>query len=241
MKQAPRWSGLSRRTRTTRASSFTPASSLPRRDTAPMPGASSLRPTRSARRCCRQSSTSSAAITPVHSAITQETDMKNTQRRVPWLAAAAGFLLIASSSPALASSHLDAPLITLDDAANTTDVYAFVSMRDGVKYLTSAVSVYPFEEPGTGPNKYVFDDRVLYALHVATGDDVAAGRATQSYYFRFNTRFKNRRTILQSYTGVVQNVDDDAQNLVQTYEVTRVRNERRGHEHEHGHSRVTEL
>ena len=47
--------------------------------------------------------------------------MKNTQRRVPWLAAAAAFLLTVSSSPALASSHMDAPLITLDDAANTTD------------------------------------------------------------------------------------------------------------------------
>ena len=31
------------------------------------------------------------------------------------------------SAPAWASSHMDAPLITLDDAANTTDVYAFVS------------------------------------------------------------------------------------------------------------------
>jgi hypothetical protein len=143
--------------------------------------------------------------------------------------------LLAAAPAALASSHLDAPLITLDDAANTTDVYAFVSMRNGAKYLTTAVSVYPFEEPGTGPNKYVFDDRVLYALHVATGDDVAAGRATQSYYFRFNTRFKNRNTILQSYTGVVQDVDDAAQNLVQTYEVTRVRSDRRGHGHGNGH------
>ena len=26
---------------------------------------------------------------------------------------------------------MDAPLITLDDAANTTDVYAFVTQRDG--------------------------------------------------------------------------------------------------------------
>ena len=31
---------------------------------------------------------------------------------------------------------MDAPLITLDDAANTTDVYAFVSQRFGQKYLT---------------------------------------------------------------------------------------------------------
>src|SRR5882672_538462 len=222
MKQAPRWSGLSRRTRTTRASSFTPASSLPRRDTAPMPGASSLRPTRSARRCCRQSSTSSAAITPVHSAITQETDMKNTQRRVPWLAAAAGFLLIASSSPALASSHMDAPLITLDDAANTTDVYAFLSQRNGLKYLTTALAVYPHEEPGVGPNKYNFDDDVLYEMHVATGDDVKKGRTTFTYQFVFETTYRNRNTILQSYLGVIDSVGDASQNLIQRYTVNKV-------------------
>ncbi len=38
-------------------------------------------------------------------------------------------------SPARASSHMDAPLITRDPAANTTDVYAFVNTRNGVKYL----------------------------------------------------------------------------------------------------------
>ena len=75
---------------------------------------------------------------------------------------------------------MDAPLITLDDAANTTDVYAFVSQRDGEKYLTTALAVYPFEEPGIGPNKYNFDDDVLYEIHVATGSDARAGRATYS-------------------------------------------------------------
>src|SRR5918911_1761031 len=123
---------------------------------------------------------------------------------------------------ALASSHMDAPLITLDDPANTTDVYAFVSERHGVKYLTTALGVYPFEEPGIGPNIYRFDDNVLYEIHVATGADVAAGRATYSYQFRFTTRFKNRNTTLQAFTGVVQHVNDANQNLVQTYRVTKV-------------------
>ena len=65
---------------------------------------------------------------------------------------------------------MDAPLITLDDAANTTDVYAFVSQRFGRKYLTTALAVYPHEEPGIGPNKYNFDDDVLYEIRVATGE-----------------------------------------------------------------------
>lgn len=126
------------------------------------------------------------------------------------------------SASALASSHMDAPLITLDDAANTTDVYAFVSAQDGVEYLTTALAVYPFEEPGIGPNKHNFDDDVRYEIHVALGDDVQEGRPTLSYQFEFDTQFKDQNTILQSYLGVIEEVDDEAQNLTQTYTVTQV-------------------
>lgn len=121
------------------------------------------------------------------------------------------------------SSHMDAPLITLDDAANTTDVYAFVSESNGVKYLTTAVSVYPFEEPGIGPNKYNFDDNVRYNIHVSVGDDLLHGRSSLTYQFDFKTAFRNEQTILQSYLGVINDVGDSAQNLVQTYDVTKIR------------------
>src|SRR5262245_11032437 len=72
-------------------------------------------------------------------------------------------IVLACLMPAFApaSSHMDAPLITLDPAANTADVYAFRSSAGGNQYLTAAVTVYPFEEPGIGPNKYNFDDNVL--------------------------------------------------------------------------------
>jgi hypothetical protein len=121
-----------------------------------------------------------------------------------------------------ASSHMDAPLIILDPAANTTDVYAFVDQDGNQKSLVLALGVYPHEEPGVGPNKYSFDDNVLYEIHVALGPDVAAGRPTLSYQFRFTTSFKNRNTILQAYLGVVQHVGDANQNLTQTYTVTKV-------------------
>ena len=136
---------------------------------------------------------------------------------------AAALLLVATlATTAHASSHMDAPLVTLDPAANTTDVYAFVRLAAGQKVLVTALGVYPHEEPGIGPNKYNFDDNVLYQIHVATGDDVARGRATYSYEFQFATRYKTQGTILQSYTGVVTNLDDAAQNLTQSYTVTKV-------------------
>ena len=149
--------------------------------------------------------------------------MKKLFRRTLIFASAAGVLLFAPTA-ARASSHMDAPLITLDDAANTTDVYAFVQDENGRKSLVTSLGVYPFEEPGIGPNKFNFDDNVLYAIHVATGKDVGAGKPTYSYEFRFKTVFKNRKTILQSYLGVIRDVDDAAQNLTQFYTVTKVDN-----------------
>src|SRR6185436_8627550 len=77
-----------------------------------------------------------------------------------------------ATTPMLASSHMDAPLITRDPSANTTDVYAFVRVAGGAKVLVTALGVYPHEEPGIGPNKYNCDDNVLYEIHVATGDDL---------------------------------------------------------------------
>jgi Domain of unknown function (DUF4331) len=145
--------------------------------------------------------------------------MRKVLRMLP-LTATAGLLLWPAA--AQASSHMDAPLITLDDAANTTDVYAFVSQRFGRKYLTTALAVYPHEEPGIGPNKYNFDDDVLYEIRVSTGKDVAKGRTTHSYQFRFDTSYRNRNTILQSYLGVIANVGDASQNLIQRYTVDKV-------------------
>ncbi len=139
-------------------------------------------------------------------------------------------LLAASLLPhqSYASSHMDAPFITLDPAANTTDVYAFVSQRAAVKYLTVALAVYPHEEPGIGPNKYNFDDKVLYRLKVGTGTSLPSATnpnpkvAPTTYEFSFRTLYKNRNTIAQSYLGVINAVDDAAQNITQHYTVKKI-------------------
>jgi hypothetical protein len=81
-----------------------------------------------------------------------------------------------------ATSHMDAPLITLDDPANTTDVYAFVSedTETSTMYLTTALAVYPFEEPGIGPNTYRFDDDARYNIQVALDSGVPRGRSART-------------------------------------------------------------
>jgi hypothetical protein len=109
---------------------------------------------------------------------------------------------VAAVAPAGASSHMDAPLITLDPAANTTDVYAFISETSGIQYLTTAVAVFPFEQPGIGPNTFRFDDRVAYDIHVSLGSDVGLGKSDFTYRFRFTTTYASTGTIL-SYLGQV--------------------------------------
>ena len=121
-----------------------------------------------------------------------------------------------------ASSHMDAPLIVRDPAANTTDVYAFVVQRNGQKYLDVALGVYPHEEPGIGPNKYNFDDNVLYQIFISKGGDLATGADSIAYQFQFTTSYKTQDSILQSYVGVVGADGDSSQNLTQTYTVTKV-------------------
>src|ERR1700741_5670137 len=106
--------------------------------------------------------------------------------------------LLLAPSITMASSHMDSPLITRDPSAHITDVYAFVSKIGNVKYLTAAAAVYPFEEPSIGPNKYNFDDNVLYSIDISTGADLAEGEPTISYLFKFNTTFKNNDTSAQS-------------------------------------------
>lgn len=147
------------------------------------------------------------------------TQILMSRRSIYLLALAA---VLASPSLAIGSSHKDAPLITLDDAAKTTDVYAFVSRHNGMKHLTTALAVYPFEEPGIGPNKYNFDDNVRYEIHVLTGNDVSSGRTSMSYRLTFESEFQNPSTILQSYLGVVEQNGDAAQNFVQRYRVNKL-------------------
>ena len=148
---------------------------------------------------------------------------------------AAVSLAMAPPPEAHASSHMDAPLITRDPSANTTDVYAFVDQDDASaadlvgggtqppKSLVVALAVYPHEEPGVGPNIYNFDDDVLYEIHVATGRDVAAGRA----YHQLSVPIQDHIQEPEHHSGFLPwryqpTVGDDNQNLIQTYTVTKV-------------------
>ena len=72
--------------------------------------------------------------------------------------------------PSHASSHREAPLISSDPQADTTDVYAFVS-PDDPNTVTLISSWIPFEDPQGGPNFYRFGDNVLYEFKIDNNGD----------------------------------------------------------------------
>jgi hypothetical protein len=127
----------------------------------------------------------------------------------------------ASPGPAGASSHSEAPLIGEDPRADNTDVYAFVS-PDRPDTVTFIANYIPLEAPASGPNFYSFDDTVLYSINIDNDGDT---KEDLSYQFRFKTDTRNDNTFLYN-TGQITSLDDPDWNRPQTYDVTRVKEDR---------------
>jgi hypothetical protein len=120
------------------------------------------------------------------------------------------------------SSHREAPLTSIDPTGDDTDTYAFTA-QDAPGSLTIVGNWVPFEDPAGGPNFYKFDDNAHYYLNVDnTGDGVADVR----YRFDFDTKVRNPNSFLYTNGQPVDSVDSQNLNVVQTYSVTRVANDR---------------
>ncbi len=128
------------------------------------------------------------------------------------------FTLLLLASQALASSHREAPAISLDPAADITDFYMFLSPEDedNVVFL---MNVIPLEPPGGGPNFHRFDDNVLYEIHIDNDGD---SHEDISYQFKFTTEFQMPDTFLYNLGDVADRAN---LNIVQEYTVTMVDHE----------------
>src|SRR5664279_3680917 len=96
------------------------------------------------------------------------------------------------------SSHREAPEISKDPVADSTDFYAFVS-PDAPNTVTLISNYIPLEAPDGGPNFYEFGDDVLYEIHI---DNSGNGDAEISYQFRFTTIVRNPEIFLYN-TGQI--------------------------------------
>jgi len=115
------------------------------------------------------------------------------------------------------SSHREAPEISKDPVADSTDVYAFVS-PDKPDTVTLIANYIPLEGPAGGPNFFEFGDDVLYEIHI---DTHGHAEPDISYQFRFQTELPNPDTFLYN-TAPITSLTSPAWNRRQTYSVTRI-------------------
>jgi hypothetical protein len=115
------------------------------------------------------------------------------------------------------SSHREAPEISKDPVADSTDVYAFVS-PDKPDTVTLIANYIPLQEPAGGPNFYEFGEDVLYAIHI---DNTGNGEADLSFEFRFSTQVVDEDTFLYN-TGPITSISSPSFNRRQFYDVTLV-------------------
>src|SRR5579872_3151775 len=123
------------------------------------------------------------------------------------------------------SSHREAPEISKDPVADSTDIYAFVS-PDKPGSVTLIANYIPLEAPGGGPNFYEFGDDVLYEIHIDNDGD---GDADISYQFRFTTVNNDPASFLYNdgpITSLTAPAPGSNWNRQQTYSLTRVDYER---------------
>ncbi len=117
------------------------------------------------------------------------------------------------------SSHREAPEISRDPVADSTDLYAFVS-PDQPDTVTLIANYIPLQEPSGGPNFYSFGEmgEVRYDIHVDNDGD---GRPDVTYRFEFQTRLRDTETFLYN-TGPITELDSPTWNNRQFYSVTKV-------------------
>jgi hypothetical protein len=113
------------------------------------------------------------------------------------------------------SSHREAPEISKDPVADSTDVYAFVS-PDKPDTVTLIANYVPLQLPSGGPNFYEFGDDVLYEIHIDNNGD---GYADISYQLRFTTKLTDPDSFLYN-TGPIESINSANWNRRQFYDIT---------------------
>jgi hypothetical protein len=146
------------------------------------------------------------------------------------LSVTVGLTLACIALPAQASSHREAPFISMQPAVDGTDFYLFRSYEPGRSgYVTFVADYIPFQDPQGGPNFYPFDPSARYAINIDTTGD---GRPDMSFVFRFKTTSKQQALnvggkqvkipLIQSNT-IPDEINPPSLNVRETYSVALVR------------------
>src|SRR5215472_4389001 len=114
------------------------------------------------------------------------------------------------------SSHREAPEISKDPVADSTDLYAFVS-PDQPDTVTIIANYIPLQSAAGGPNFYEFGEDVIYDIRI---DNFGDSRPDITYQFRFSTELGDPETFLYN-TGPITSLTSSSWNRKQVYTVMR--------------------
>lgn len=96
---------------------------------------------------------------------------------------------IVFAGAAFGSSHREAPLISKTPKVDGTDFYMFRSYEaDRGQFTTLLANYVGLEDPGSGPNFNLLDDRAIYEIHVDNNGDAIAD---VTFRFRFHNFQRN--------------------------------------------------
>ena len=120
---------------------------------------------------------------------------------------------------AFASSHREAPLISLDPQADNTDLYAFRS-PDDPNTVTIVSNWIPFEEPNGGPNFYDWADASTNTSYTIKIDNNGDAVPDLTYRWVFTTHVRDASGQFLYNTGPITSLTDPHLNVYQTYTLT---------------------
>ena len=145
----------------------------------------------------------------------------------------AAALLAFGYAPAHASSHREAPSITLSPKVDGTDFYMFRSYENNrADYVTMIANYQPLQDPYGGPNYFKMDPNALYEIHIDNNGDA---KEDITFQFKFQNAFKaialpiGNQTVPIPLTqaGQVSAPNAPALNVNEKYTLNIVRGDRR--------------
>lgn len=150
-----------------------------------------------------------------------------------WAVAAGTLLWGVPVTPAMASSHREAPLITQMPKVDGTDWYMFNSYEPGREaYVTMIANYQPLQAPYGGPNYFFMDPDALYEFHI---DNTGDGKEDLTFQFRFQNTLDNLTVPVGGKSipvplfniGAIAGPNPPTLNIEETYTLAIVRDGRR--------------
>jgi hypothetical protein len=110
-------------------------------------------------------------------------------RLLPLAAALCAVTAAIVSLPAGASSHREAPFMTIAPKVDAADFYMFNSYEAGRgDYVTLIADYQPLQDPAGGPNFFQMDPNALYEIHVDNNGDA---KEDITFQFRFTNKLNS--------------------------------------------------